>query len=120
MNKKEQAYVEELETRLALRFTGERAIVPDVPPPSCEERGGQLTKGFLFNSYSRRVSVACSSSISHSIGRDDRADSQRPKSLYGTRKLALQAMRREMELDFARELRAVDRMIAAEGKGEES
>jgi len=114
MNKKEQAYVEELETRLALRFTGEGPLLPDVASPSPGERGSRLIKGFAFNGYSKRVDVACSSSVHHSVGRDDRTDRQQPKSLYSTRKLALQAMRREMEMNFARELRAVDRMIAAE------
>jgi len=120
MNKKEQAYVEELETRLALRFTGEGTIVPDVPPPTVYEMGDVLTKGFVFNLYGSRVSVACSSSVSHAVGRNDKTARKQSIALYSTRKLALQAMRREMEMNFARELRAVDRMIAAEDKGEES
>jgi hypothetical protein len=111
MNKKELAMVEELKTRLALRFTGDGPIEPDVPIPF---NFSELSTGYLFNSYSKIVSPACSSSGFHARGRTDKTDSQRPVRLYSTRKLALQAMRLEVELRCARELREIDAKIEAE------
>lgn len=114
MNKKEQAAFEELQTRLALRFTGFEPIKPDIPVPSCFQ---EMTKGFLFNSYSKRVEPACSTTVSHGYGRDDRTSSQNARALYSSRKLALMAMRREVEIMYAKELRQIDKQIEAEESG---
>lgn len=106
MNKKEKALLESLKVENSLRFTAE--ILPDVPPPDgCAE----LTKGYLFNEYSLRVEKACSSSIYHSTGRDDKTTSQGTRELFSTELLALKAMRHVIELKCARELRAVDILI---------
>jgi len=110
MTKREMAAMEELELKLAMakamRMTS--AVQPDVAPPS---ESFQLTTGWLFNSPSRRVEVACSSVMSHAFGRNDKTSSQNPKWLYSTEKLALMAMRYEMELEFAKALMIVDKKI---------
>jgi hypothetical protein len=111
VTKKELAMVEELQTRLALRFTGGGKIERDVPIP---EKFNELSTGFLFNSYSKTVEPSCSSSIYHAKGRTDRTTTQGATRLYSTRKLALQAMRQEVELKCAEELRQIDRLIEQE------
>ena len=102
MTKKEQAEVEALKIRLALRFTED--VKPDIPKP---ESG--IVNGYSFNSSSRRVEKSCSSSIGHNHGRWDKADSQYPIAQYSSPILAYRAMRREVEQRFARELREIDR-----------
>jgi len=112
MNKKEAAYVEELLTRIALRWTS--PVEPDVMPPS---PGGGLVKGFAFVGalgMSPRVDVACSSSAGHALGRDDKITSQNPKRLYSTRLRALRALRYAVEERCARLLRDIDHQIERE------
>ena len=91
----------------ALRWTAR--VAPDVAPP---ESGG-LSKGFLPNAYSVRVEPACSSSVSHAFGRDDRTTSQGARWLFSTKVLALKAMRHEVEMEAAKKLHAIDELIAA-------
>ena len=116
MTKKELAAFEELQLKLrmvmALRMTN--PVKPDVAPPT---ESFKLTTGWLFNSHSRRVNVACSSVTSHSFSRNDKTDSQRPVWLYSSKKLALQAMRHELELEFARALLLVDEQIEEADNG---
>lgn len=112
MNKTEKAYVEELLTLKSFNRTVE--VLPDVDIP---DRYNELTTGFMYvgvRSDSPRVDVACSSSAGHAIGRVDRTQSQRPIKLYSTKLLALKAMRYEVELGMARELRRIDIMIEGE------
>jgi hypothetical protein len=115
MNKKEQAMVEALKVealKVEAAFKRTSEILPDVPPPeSCSD---ELTKGFLFNAYCIEVRTACSSATGHSHGRNDRTSSQRARSLYSTRLLALKAMRFEVEKRIMTELRKVDRQIEIE------
>lgn len=105
MTKKEKEYLEHLEVRLALRFTGDGPILPDVAPP---DFGCDPTSGFLFNSHSIRVYPAWSFLSSHVTDRIDGSRSQGGRWLFSTRDLAFQAMRRELEMRFAKELRRVD------------
>lgn len=117
LNKKEKAYLEEIEVKAALHIT--REIKLDVkPPPTCEPFSDaiRLTKGFLFNGYRLQVDEACSSSIYHNPCGNKDTDRQNPAWLYSTRELALRAMRYEMEIKFAKELRKIDLMIESETK----
>ena len=111
MTKKEIAAMEELELKLAMMMAMRMTspVLPDVAPPS---ESNQLTKGWLFNAPSRRVEVACSSCTGHSFGRNDKTNSQHPAWLYSTEKLALMAMRHEIELEVAKQLMIVDKRIA--------
>lgn len=106
MNKKEQAAFEELMTRLALRFTDEDCS-PDIPPPT----NNLLSKGFLFNRHYMSVSKACSSHNAHNPVSDEKTLQQGERWLYSSKLRALKAMRQEMEFEFARLLRAVDKKI---------
>lgn len=116
MTKKERAAFEGIVNKLrivaALRWTDH--VEPDVPIP---ERGGVLAKGWFFNTYYGNAESACSSCVHHSIGRDDRTDSQGAIRLYSTKLRALKACRHRMELEFARKLAEIDRKIEAELKG---
>jgi len=109
MNKKEQAIVEDLKVRTALRFTD--TVELDVEIPDYNEPN---TKGFLMNSYALRVTPACSSSVGHSSTSNDRTTSQKGIRLYSTKMLALKAMRNELEYRLAKELRRIDIMIEKE------
>jgi len=109
MNKKEQAIVEDLKVRCALRFT--ETVELDVGIPKYDEPD---TKGFLMNSYALRVTPACSSSIGHSSTSNERTTSQKGVELYSTKLLALKAMRNELEYRLAIELRRIDIMIEKE------
>ena len=117
MTKKELAAFEELQLKLrmviALRMT-DQVTQPDVAPPT---EPFELTTGWVFNSHARRVNVACSSGTGHSFGRNDKTDSQQPAWLYSSKKLALQAMRHELELEFAKALLLVDKQIEGAGNG---
>jgi hypothetical protein len=106
MTKKEQAEVEALKIRLALRFTED--VKPDIPKP---ESG--IVNGYSFNSFSKRVEKSCSSPIGHNCGRWDKTDAQYHIAQYSSPMLAFRAMRREVEECFARELREIDRKIEA-------
>lgn len=100
-----------LALRAALRWSDDSDIEPDVPPPTASF---DLTTGWTFNAYSRRVMVACSSSFAHGIGRTDQTNSQRPLSLYSTRGRALRALRVALEKEFAVELAKIDAEIEKE------
>jgi len=112
MNKKEMAMVEELKTKLALRWTDD--VAPDVMPPDSYAKLsiGYLPSGVL--SDFPRVVPACSSFIHHGIGQHDKTTSQQPIKLYSTREMALHAMRHQVENHCAKILRRIDRMIEDE------
>ena len=116
MTKKERAdmnaAIDRAETRVALRWTW--PVERDVMPP---ERGG-YTEGWDFNAYSMLVWQGWSSSVSHGKGPapiDGRhySGSQNSRRMFSTKEKALQAMRHEMEMKFAADLRKVDRQIAS-------
>lgn len=110
MTKKEQALVEELKMKMALRWT--EKVEPDIPPPKTYDE--ELSKGFIFNAYAGTVSRGCSSNIYHSVHSDKETNSHDSIWLYSSRKLALRAMRHEMELQYARKLREIDKQIEME------
>lgn len=101
--------VQEARIRTALRWT-EPAPGPDVPPPD----GFGLSTGYLFNTYTNRVDVACSGPVSHAFGRTDRTTTQGARRLYSTRLLALQALRNAVERECAERLAAIDQQIEQE------
>lgn len=100
-----------LRIREALRWSDHSDIDRDVPPPS---GWNDLSTGWVDNPRARRVEVACSSVVYHSIGRIDKTTAQRPMSLHSTRLRALRALRAGMEHEFAEELMRVDLMIEEE------
>jgi len=110
MNKKEQAMVEDLKVMCALHFTNIIELDVEIPKPFANE----LSKGFMMNEYSYRVTKACSSSIGHSTSGDEKTTSQKGIKLYSTKMLALKAMRNAIELKCAKELRNIDIMIEKE------
>ena len=109
MTKKEQAEVERLKTRLALRFTED--VKPDIPEPESGIPGLPIINGWSFNSYSKRVVKSCSSTIFHGNGQWDKTDSHYAIEQFSMPILAYKAMRRELEERYARELREIDRSI---------
>jgi hypothetical protein len=119
MTKKEKAALEEALTLSALRATA--GAQPDVMPPS--SFSGH-TSGFLFagerGDYPK-VFEAWSESVSHGRGESRLASmsgSQGARSLFSSRLLALQALRRAVEIDCCKRLRRIDAMIEKEMEGE--
>lgn len=115
MTKKEKAAhdaeIDRLTLRLALCWTPE--VPPDVPHPTGSSGDPRtLTKG--WKPFFDRVEPGCSSSCNHGRFQTTKVDSQQPVDLYSTRLLALRALRHEMELRFAAELRRIDNWIALE------
>lgn len=109
MGKKSNAAKEAAQIRTALRWTDDTDIAPDVLPPTSRD---ELTTGWTFNAHSRRVDVACSSVISHAIGRTDKTTAQQPIRLFSTRVRALRALRVALEREFAAELAKIDGLLA--------
>ncbi len=113
MNKTEAARMSRMATLLSLHSTGADPIPPDVMPPT--ERGSD-TEGWMYNTYTREVYRAWSTAYNHGLGtfanQARSTTSQNSISLYSTRTLALQAMRRELEFEFATKLHAIDLAIA--------
>lgn len=99
----------------ALRWTSE--VKPDIDIPTTV---AHLARGWLFNTHNARVAPACSSTVHHSFGRNDRTETQGPRCLYSTKVLALQAMRHELEREFAQRLAYVDEQIDSARMEEES
>jgi len=115
MNKTEQKEFEKLKTMLALKHWPE--VLPDVAPPTTSiDSFNKLTIGYVFNTYSKTVCVACSSSVGHAIGITDKTTSQQPIYMYSTKKLALRAMLHELSMRFAHEMRQVEKMLEVEDK----
>jgi hypothetical protein len=111
MTKKEQRQVDEtiagLKLQVALRWT--EPVAPDVPPP---DGSSALTVGWL--TCYNRVEPACSSCVHHGSGTTTRTTTQGARTLFSTRLRALKALRHEMELRFAAELRQLDAQIETE------
>lgn len=121
MNKKEKAYVQELEQklkeknvdiekRLAFKLTDK--VEEDLEPP--ESISEPLSKGYSFNVHNMTASKSCSSSIGHGLGRHDKTGSQRPIKQFSSMKLALMALRHEYELKVMDDLYSIDQKIKAE------
>lgn len=119
MNKKEKAALEEALTLSALRTTA--GANPDVMPPSAF---GGATNGFMVvgeRSDSPAIVRAWSESTSHGRGESrssSMSGSQGSRALFSTKLLALQALRRAVEIDCCKRLRRIDVMIE-EAKGED-
>jgi hypothetical protein len=109
MNKAEKKELEDLKTKLALRFFPK--IEPDIKPP--QEDYKKIVNGYSFNSYSKRVEKACTSKHYHSIGQWDETRCRDSVCLYSTEKLAYQAMLHELSSRFAFELREVEKRMEA-------
>lgn len=103
---------ESIKVKMALRFTDE--VLPDLKKP--EYSSGEMTKGWSFNSYNMSVGKACSTSNSHSVWGDEKTTSQGGIDIFSTRILALKAMRHEVEMECAYNLRKIDIMIEGEIK----
>lgn len=119
MNKQEKAELEALKKELllnaALRWT--EKVETDVPIPTHDVSFGTLSKGFLHVAAmgdSPRVELACSSTINHSTGRNDKTTTQGARRLYSTRLLALKALRNEVEQHCAKKLAEIDKDIYEE------
>lgn len=104
--------VDALKLRVALCWTPE--IKPDIPPPPGYDPTNRvsLTKGWL--PCHDRVEPGCSSSCYHAMGKTTDTTTQGCRSLYSTRLLALRAVRHQMELRFAAELKRIDEWIELE------
>lgn len=111
MNKKEKARVEFLETMLALHPT--ERILPDVPIPE-NLAYGEVVPGYSYNAYSVAAYESCSSSMYHAYRSKNKTSSHGGIEQYSTMVLALRAMRRDIEIRCATELREADLMIEAE------
>jgi len=114
MNKKEQQEMEDLKTRLSLKFTDE--VKPDLMPP--ESRSDLIVNGYHFNSHTKIVSEACTSSTYHNVWGWDKTTTKGAKALYSSRILAYKAMRNELELQFAKQLRTIDKKIEELGENQ--
>lgn len=113
MNKKEKAYLEELEVKLALHVT--KPVQFDVhPPTSLRATDEAPVQGYVQNSFAYSVEEACTSSWRHMIGTKEtnsRRWSQGSISMYSSKLLAYKAMRNEVELRYASKLRKLDKLI---------
>lgn len=121
MTKKEKQQLEDALTRAA--FVRTQSVATDVPPPSLRGDFGQLSKGWMYvaeHSDYPRVEPACSSSVSHGIGSQDKTYSQNSMSLYSTKLLALRALRHSIENICAERLRRIDKMIEDEQRASTS
>jgi len=99
----------------ALRWTA--PVEPDVSPPLA---GAPLATGYMYNTYSAAVFVACSSSVGHAIGSCTKTTTQGAIALYSTRERALRALRSDLERDCALRLAVADRAIAEAAQREPS
>jgi len=115
MNKKEQEEMEQLKTKLALKFTEQ--VNPDIKPSEVYDT---IVNGYLYNSYSKRVVKSCTTKISHSFGNWDKTTTQGSRNLYSTEILAYKAMRSELERSFASQLREIDKKIESLEKSNEA
>lgn len=110
MTKKEIAEMQslriQLDMALAFRFT--EHVEKDVHPP---KGWNELSTGWVYNAYNKNVTVACSSSIYHGIGRVDETNAQKPIRMYSSKLKAYKALRYELERKFAEELAGIDRII---------
>jgi hypothetical protein len=93
----------------ALHWSDDNDIAPDVMPP---DKWDQLSTGWVFNVYSRRIDVACSSTVHHAVGRTDKTTTQQPIRMYSTRERALRALRVALEHEFAAELAKIDALLS--------
>ena len=115
MNKREQAEMESLKQQLreakALRFTED--VEPDLMPP---DAWGELVKGWRFNKHNSAVSRGCTSSCLHGFCGDEVLNTRGAIRLYSTKLLCLRGLRHAKELDYAKSLAAIDKLIEEESQ----
>lgn len=114
MNKKEKAYVEDLECQLLLLRSMtivSRKVKPDLPPPNYDQGFNALVKGWSFNKYNHVVEKTCSSMVHHGKGWE-KTSSQNPIHQYSSKVLALKSLRYEVEQDFYKDMAKIDKRIA--------
>lgn len=104
MTKKEKQYIEDLEIKLALKWTDD--VLPDIPIPTNKSINN---KGFLYNNYSLIIDDACSSSTHHALNKKTLRKGGR--QLFNTKLKAAQALRHDLETQYAKSLRKIDFMI---------
>lgn len=93
----------------ALRWTSE--VKKDIAPPGPLISNDYVT-GWDYNSNSMIAGKAWTSSYSHGNGEIcGKHGSQYAKRLFSTKKLALMAMRNEIEKEAAKKLLLIDKMI---------
>ncbi len=84
-------------------------LQPDIPPPDSQSEG--LSVGWHFNSHSCTVDQGCSSSVYHSTWSTEKTNSQGARAFYSTKRLALLAMKQELELDHASKIARINQQI---------
>lgn len=117
MTKAERNRLVELEEELrrAKAWRRTEPVEPDVPIPGYD--GPRLSKGWLYNAHlgsygsTAIVERACSSTVSHAFGQDDKTTTQQPRRLYSTKLLALKAARYDLEQQMEKILAETDRQI---------
>lgn len=120
MTKKERAEfdaaIERANMLGALRWSA--PVKKDVPPP---EQYKDFSSGWDCNAHAVKVYEVWSSSVVHGYGAqpDGRSASQNSIWCYSTRLLALMALRHQVELESAKKLAAIDKMIEAEMNGKQ-
>ena len=112
MNKKEQAAFDEAilkaETLAALRWT--EKVEPDMDIPT--STSNKTAFGYGMNTSTLRAFETWSQNGRHSTGRDpNKIASQNGIKQYSTELLALKALRHALELDYAKNLLAIDKRI---------
>lgn len=119
MTKKERAEfdaaIERAEILGALRWTQTAPVPRDVPPPG--SGCGNYVCGWSYNSYSGTVYKSWSRVVSNGTGVPKEgcytSGSQGAISQFSTEKLAYQALRHELEVQYAKKLLEIDRKIKA-------
>ena len=113
MNKKEKQQFDDAilnaQTVSALRWS--EPVEKDLQIPTSDN----FTHGYLFNTSYFRIYEASSSSIYNWQGHQVSGSftrSQNPIELFSTKLLALKALRYSVEMEAAKKLLAVDKMIA--------
>jgi hypothetical protein len=94
-------------------------LIADVPPPPIGKGTETLSTGWHYNIYNQEVDRGCSSCIYHSTYSDTKTTSQGTIWLYSSKLLALQAMRAQIEREFAKKLADLDLLIEQENGGAE-
>lgn len=125
MNKGERTRMEELEAAVALHWpTGAEPkpmtvedikanLTHTVPKVVGGWRSGQkVCIGYYINSYNAKITRGCSNGIGHNRDGIDGTTTQNPGCMYRTEQEAALALRWQLCRSYARELAALDKVIA--------
>ena len=113
MNRQEKQELENLKIKLALHCTDE--VQPDLPIP---QRTEGIVNGWIFNSYSMQVKKSCSTATGHGVDKWGTITAQNAIVQFSTKLRALKAMRTAIELECAKKLYEVDKLIMQAEEGE--